>query len=115
MFDLCPIVYRINKRNCFALFGGDVKGRLRPYPSLREHGSPFPARRSTPLVPTRMIFTDLLENIAEPNHEHAQQNKCSPKRMKDTALVEFQGIAPKDDSTDKRFNFFQKYFLLSFS
>jgi hypothetical protein len=55
-------------------------------------------------MPTLMIFTDDLENIAEPNLLHAQQNFHSPTRQTQTILADFKESS-EDDSTNKRFNF----------
>jgi len=65
--DLDPFVTRLFCRLC-------------PYPSLRDHGPRFLARRPTPCVSALMIFTDLLENFAGPNHSNAQQSWCSPSK-----------------------------------
>ena len=47
-------------------------GRLRPHPSLRDHGLRFSAGRPTSTASALMIFTGCLENIAGPNHFDAQ-------------------------------------------
>jgi hypothetical protein len=69
---------------------------------------PRDARRNTP---TLMIFTDDLDNIAEPNHGDAQQNVHSPTPMTKAILTIFKEPS-EDDSTNKRFNLFS---LLLFS
>jgi hypothetical protein len=76
--------------------------RLRPHPSLREHGSLFPARRSTLGADTDDLYR-CLENIAEPNLDYAQQNRRSPMPTKGTILAIFKESS-EDDSTNKRFN-----------
>jgi len=45
--------------------------RLRPHTSLREHGSLFPARRSTHRADTDDLYR-CLENIVKPNLRYAQ-------------------------------------------
>jgi len=55
-------------------------------------------------MPPPMIFTDDLENIAEPNQGHAQQNLHSQTPIFQTVLTIFKGSS-KDDPTNKRFNF----------
>jgi len=50
-----------------------------------------------------MIFTNDLENIAEPNHCDAQQNLHSPTPMLQTILT-LSKEPSEDDSTNKRFH-----------
>jgi hypothetical protein len=71
---------------------------------------PRDARRN---APTLMIFTDDLENIAEPNHNNAQQNLRFPMPMTGTILTIFKEPS-EDDSTNKRFNSFIFFILLFF-
>jgi hypothetical protein len=56
-------------------------------------------------MPTPMIFTDDLENIAEPNQGHAQQNLRSQTPVFLAVLTIFKESS-EDDPTNKRFNFF---------
>jgi len=51
-----------------------------------------------------MIFTDDLENIAEPNLTYAQQNVYSPTPRREAILTIIKEPS-EDDSTNKRFNF----------
>ena len=52
-----------------------------------------------------MIFTDDLENIAEPNLSYAQQNVYSPTPRRKAILTIIKEPS-EDDSTNKRFNLF---------
>jgi hypothetical protein len=64
-------------------------------------------------MPTLMIFTDDLENIAEPNLVNAQQNLHSPKPTKGAVLT-ISKESSEDDSTNKRFNFVSYFLVVSF-
>ena len=60
-----------------------------------------------------MIFTDDLENIAEPNLTYAQQNVYSPTPRSQAILTIFKESS-EDDSTNKRFNFVSYFLVVSF-
>jgi hypothetical protein len=63
-------------------------------------------------MPTLMIFTDDLENIAEPNLTYAQQNLHSPTPRSKAIHTIFKGSS-EDNPTNKRFNFLSSNFFLS--
>jgi hypothetical protein len=56
-----------------------------------------------------MIFTDDLENVAEPNQNDAHQNLHSPTRCARAILTIFKESS-EDDSTNKRFQLFHLLF-----